>query len=74
MPKIPTLITPQKVAEIMQRPVGTINRWRAEGRGPRCFKLVGRVRYDLDDVLMYIHQNSREPSARANVEERLVCR
>lgn len=72
MAKIPTLITPEEAAKMMQRPVGTINRWRAEGRGPRSFKLVGRVRYDLEDVLMYIHQSSREPSARANVEERLV--
>jgi hypothetical protein len=68
MAKIPTLITPEQAAEMLQRPVGTINRWRAEGRGPRFYKLMGRVRYDADDVLMYIHQSSREPSARANVE------
>jgi hypothetical protein len=74
MSKVPKLLTPEQAAEMLQRPVGTINRWRAEGRGPRSYKLVGRVRYDLDDVLTYIHQNSREPSARANVEERLVCR
>jgi hypothetical protein len=74
MSRIPNLLTPEEAAEILNRPVGTINRWRTEGRGPRSLKIVGRVRYDLEDVLMYIRQSSREPSARANVEERFVCR
>jgi hypothetical protein len=63
--KVPTLLSPEQAAELLTRPVGTINRWRAEGRGPRYFKLGGRIRYDVDDLLAYVAECSREPSVRA---------
>jgi excisionase family DNA binding protein len=64
-PKIPTLVTPAEAAELLTRPEGTLRRWRAEGVGPRYFKLGGRIRYDKEDLLAYIAGCSREPSVRA---------
>ncbi|WP_158909161.1 helix-turn-helix domain-containing protein [Granulicella sp. L56] len=63
--KVPTFLTPEEAAALLTRPVGTINRWRAEGRGPRYFKLGGRIRYDEADLLAYIAECSHDPSVRA---------
>lgn len=63
--KVPTFLTPEEAAALLTRPVGTINRWRAEGRGPRYFKLGGRIRYDEADLLAYIAECSHAPSVRA---------
>lgn len=63
--KVPTLLTPEQAAELLTLPIGTLGRWRGEGRGPRYFKLGGRIRYDIDDLLAYVAECSREPSVRA---------
>jgi Helix-turn-helix domain len=61
----PMLLTPEEAAEVLKRPVGTISRWRAEGVGPRYFKVGGRIRYDLGDLLAYLNECGHVPSVRA---------
>jgi hypothetical protein len=34
--------------------LGTIRKWRQDGRGPRYIKVEGAVRYKLSDVLAYL--------------------
>lgn len=39
----------------------TLEKWRCTRRGPAFFKLLGRVRYRLDDVETFEAENVREP-------------
>jgi predicted DNA-binding transcriptional regulator AlpA len=47
-------LDPHEVAEILGVARVTLQQWRAQGKGPRYFKLGRRaVRYRLADVLVY---------------------
>ena len=46
----------------------TLQRWRSEGRGPRCVKLSKRVSYPLESVIEFergaLHDSTSERAAR----------
>lgn len=44
------LSTIEEVAEQLRRPVGTLRQWRAKGKGPRSFRVGGRLMYRSADV------------------------
>jgi DNA-binding transcriptional MerR regulator len=67
--KIPKLLKPKEVAQLLAIPDGTLRYWRNIGIGPAFVKLEGSIRYDLGDVLRYIEQRRRIPSVRAHMEE-----
>jgi hypothetical protein len=46
--------------------LGTIRKWRQDGRGPRYIKVEGAVRYRLSDVLEYL--NTRPSGGRATTK------
>jgi predicted site-specific integrase-resolvase len=48
------LMTPEEVAELYRRPVGTLAQWRCHGRGPVGFRLAGRVMYRRTEVLRWL--------------------
>jgi DNA-binding transcriptional MerR regulator len=71
--KIPKLLKPKEVAQMLSIPDGTLRYWRNIGIGPAFVKLEGSIRYDLGDVLRYIEQRRRIPSVRAHMEENDVA-
>jgi predicted site-specific integrase-resolvase len=68
-PVMPQLVNTRNAAEILGRSVATLKRWRAEGVGPNWIELQGRVSYDVNVLLEYIHKNTRVASVRAAMEE-----
>ena len=46
-------LTQAELAERWQVSTRTLDRWRAEARGPAWLKLNGRVRYREEDVLAF---------------------
>lgn len=67
--KVPKLLKPGEVAEILCVPAATLRYWRCIGVGPDWIKLEGSIRYDLCDVLRYVAESRRSPSVRAHVED-----
>lgn len=45
-----TLLSPQRLADLMDIPVATIYRWRSAGTGPRGHRIGKHVRYRVADV------------------------
>ena len=68
-PVTPQLVNTRNAAEILGRSAATLKRWRAEGVGPNWIELQGRVSYDVNVLLEYIHKNTRVASVRAAMEE-----
>ena len=58
-PVMPQLVNMRNAAEILGRSAATLKRWRAEGVGPNWIELQGRVSYDVNVLLEYIHENTR---------------
>ncbi len=58
------LLTPEEAAAWLRVPVGTLTRWRSEGRGPVSVRLGKRVRYAVDDLDAYVRA-AREAGATA---------
>lgn len=53
------LATPQEVADYLQKPLRTLERWRYQGTGPR-FSTVGRgVRYRWADVEKWLDDQAK---------------
>lgn len=49
------VLTQAEVARFLKVSVGTVKRWRLEGRGPQYSRLGGRLpRYRMDDVEAYL--------------------
>ena len=46
-------LTQAELAERWQFSERTLDRWRAEGKGPAWLRLNGRIRYRLEDVLAF---------------------
>jgi excisionase family DNA binding protein len=44
------LMTLDEVARVLQLPVKTLRNWRADGRGPRAFRVGRHVRFHPSDV------------------------
>lgn len=49
-----TLVTTKEAAKILATPEGTLRYWKCIGKGPRTFKMYGRLRYDLDELNNFI--------------------
>ena len=50
---------------MLGKPMGTLKRWRSEGRGPAYVKLEGSVLYRIADLERYIESNVHLTSVRA---------
>ena len=49
------LLTPEDLAELVHKPVGTLRQWRHRGRGPKSVRLEGgHVRYRASDVRAWL--------------------
>lgn len=62
------LLTPQQAAEILQKPVTTLKKWRSEGNGPTYVKIGRDVRYKESDLLAYIDRHTCRSSVRDFME------
>lgn len=53
-----TILTMGQVSEMIGRPLATLRYWRHDGdrRGPRSFRLGGRVVYDEADVHAWVDE------------------
>jgi DNA-binding transcriptional MerR regulator len=67
------LLTTKQVSQMTEVPVGTLRCWRAQGKGPAFYRLEGTVRYNLDEVELWLKSNRHIPSVRQFVEERHVA-
>jgi predicted DNA-binding transcriptional regulator AlpA len=45
-----TILSPKQLAERIQRPERTIERWRLTGEGPAFIRLGRRIAYRVEDV------------------------
>lgn len=48
------LLSPQQLADFLDKSIWTVYRWNSLGTGPSYFKLGGTVRYELSDVLAWL--------------------
>jgi hypothetical protein len=62
-PGLPELGTPAQIAKYLCTTVNTRARWRYRGDGPTFIKVGHSVRYRWADVLEYLENNTRTPSA-----------
>ncbi|WP_399258875.1 helix-turn-helix domain-containing protein [Terriglobus albidus] len=69
---VPRYLTTDETAELLRTPKGTLAQWRYRGVGPKYSKTEGKVLYSEDHVHKYMRDREHVPSARANVEARLV--
>ncbi len=54
---MPKLIDTTTAAKLCGLSVSTLNRWRVQGVGPEFLKLVGAIRYRIDDVEEWLEAN-----------------
>lgn len=64
------LITEKHAAEIIATPPGTLRYWRHQGKGPNYIRLVGRIKYDLAEVIDFIDRHRHAFSVRASNGEK----
>jgi excisionase family DNA binding protein len=57
---MPDLRTISEAAAYLRIPVGTLRKWRSEGRGPTSVKLGRRVLYDQADLDRWIAEQKGE--------------
>jgi len=70
-----SLLTPEKAAEFLGIPEGTLTQWRSQKRGPAYIKLENRlVRYRQSDLESYLSERVVETNLTANVLGVKVCR
>jgi hypothetical protein len=50
----PTYLSATEASSFLNIPVNTLGFWRYAGRGPKFFKLEGRVMYALEDLQTYV--------------------
>ncbi len=65
------LLTTKEAAKFLNRSVGTLNYWRAVGKGPAWIDQEGRIRYDSQELERYIKCHTRTPTVTSNVEAKL---
>ena len=54
-------LTEREAAEILGKQVQTLRNDRSNGRGPIYIKAGGAVRYDIDDIHLYMSENRIKP-------------
>jgi len=54
-------LKPEEAAEMMGKPVGTLNNWRYRNYGPAYFKVGHSIRYFEDDLNRFLEANRVEP-------------
>jgi hypothetical protein len=52
--RIPVILTPQEVSDLLHIPPGTLADWRLHGSGPSYIKIGHHVRYDLTTLLAWL--------------------
>lgn len=63
------LISSKQAAEMLGTTAGTLKSWRCRGLGPTWVKLGTAVRYDVEELLDFVKNNTHVPSVRALVED-----
>ncbi|QQA42005.1 helix-turn-helix domain-containing protein [Pelagovum pacificum] len=58
--ELPPRLTERELSEHWRVTTRTLQRWRAEGFGPRWLRIGGRILYPRDEVLAY-ERRQREP-------------
>ena len=53
----PTFLTQRELAELLRMPERTLEDWRLMQTGPPYVKLGRLVRYDVQDVLTWVHEH-----------------
>ncbi|SEN17994.1 Helix-turn-helix domain-containing protein [Cryobacterium luteum] len=53
----PTFLTQRELAELLRMPERTLEDWRLTQTGPPYIKLGRLVRYDVRDVLTWVHEH-----------------
>ena len=53
----PTFLTQRELAELLRMPERTLEDWRLMQTGPPYLKLGRLVRYDVQDVLTWVHEH-----------------
>ncbi len=66
---IPDLVDTRHAADILNKSVPTLKRWRYLGIGPDWIEMEGTIRYDVAVLLEYIRKNTRVASVRAAMED-----
>lgn len=61
------LINTKQAAEMLGSTVNTLRYWRYVGKGPKTYNLLGRVRYDMDELERFV-LSCLEPSPRRTGE------
>jgi excisionase family DNA binding protein len=59
---MPELRTISEAAAYLRVPVGTLRKWRSQGRGPQSVKLGRRVLYDKADLDRFIADRKGQPA------------
>ena len=54
---LPVLMTETEAAEYLQVKLNTLRRWRQLRRGPTFRKMVGMIRYHIDDLDKFISES-----------------
>jgi len=52
-----TFLTQRELSELLRMPERTLEDWRLMQTGPPYIKLGGLVRYDVQDVLTWVHEH-----------------
>lgn len=64
--QLPRLLTEQEVATLLQVTPGCLRHWHIEKRGPAFRKLGSLIRYDADDLALWLkasHQATKNGDA-----------
>ena len=48
------LLTMPEVAQRLNRPIGTLRDWRKKNRGPRSYRIEGRIMYRESEVEAWV--------------------
>ena len=61
-------MTARQCAQLIGVSVGTLARWRGVGKGPNYCKLGNSIRYMLEDVIKWAHDNDEQSTVLINVK------
>jgi len=64
MTQLPAFMSIEELSEVLDIPVSTIRGWRAAGEGPPAYKVGGRLRYTMTDVVTWLESRRDEGGAR----------
>jgi hypothetical protein len=56
LPRTPRLFTEDEYAAVIRKTVDAVRKARARGQGPRCLRVGGSIRYELQDILTYLEE------------------